>query len=915
MNISKSYNLFDFLKENVIRKPKKPTKKKENENDYDYLIKQYNNEMKDYENKKKTHTHIWNGNDNLSGIYKIDDNEISDFMNLYDDALKEGHNLHLLERHNDLEYSCLVIDIDERYNLDVNKRLHTQKHIKDIIELFNNEIKKVFEIDETNNSVLQAFVFEKEGIIKTETEVKDGIHIIYPYLISTQWEFKYIRKNILKTIPNIIKDLPLTVKPYQLVDEAVIQENAWFMYGSKKKNNKFYNLTYIFNFDMKCMVMNDTNTADFVEEHDISLSELFSIRDASKRTRTVVKQEMISKIPKSKKIRKKYVKRSSKKKQYDFEEIKQVMQIISPSRAENHNQRMEIGWILHNIDPTNNDLLELWIEFAEKIDKPNRRLKCESEWKNMKDTGLGIGTLYYFAKCDNEQLYNELIRTRLKTYIDDSIETQSDYDLSKVLHEMYKHQFVCASVKKKGEWYIFSGHRWEMMEEDTELYNKISTKMCEEYCRRLSVLNLESVNDDTTEEERENAKNKGVAMTKLILKLKTNSSKEAIMREAKKLFYNKEFLKKLNENPYLIGFENGVYDLRTKEFRDGCPEDYISMSTGIDYIPFDEEDEQWEDLKYFIYTIFPDDKMRDYFLSFLSSCLLGVNKEEKFRVWIGTGSNGKSKLEELFVSSFGDYCMKFPITLLTGRRNQAGSTNSEVVKSKGKRFCYFEEPSEGEKINAGRLKEYTGGDKLEGRGLYEKFPIEFKPQFKLSLLCNDVPDTPPTDTGIRRRMEIIEFGSKFVENPTEENEFKIDKSISEKIPNWRELFMGYLLDVYYDKYSKEGITVPEAVLKHTEEYHRQCDKYSDFMMSAIEKTKNSNDNVNITELLNEYKEYHTENNNDSKTLPTKRDFKRYLEKRYGKSRVKGDNLYNYIFRATYQKRSHGTSLSLIGSFN
>ena len=59
--------------------------------------------------KKKTHTHIWNGNDNLSGIYKINDKETKDFLNLYDDALKEGHSLHLLERHNDLEYSCLII--------------------------------------------------------------------------------------------------------------------------------------------------------------------------------------------------------------------------------------------------------------------------------------------------------------------------------------------------------------------------------------------------------------------------------------------------------------------------------------------------------------------------------------------------------------------------------------------------------------------------------------------------------------------------------------------------------------------------------------------------------------------------------------------------------------------------------------
>ena len=45
MNISNSYNLFDYLKENVIRKPKKPTKKKDDKNDYDYLIKQYNERL------------------------------------------------------------------------------------------------------------------------------------------------------------------------------------------------------------------------------------------------------------------------------------------------------------------------------------------------------------------------------------------------------------------------------------------------------------------------------------------------------------------------------------------------------------------------------------------------------------------------------------------------------------------------------------------------------------------------------------------------------------------------------------------------------------------------------------------------------------------------------------------------------
>ena len=57
-----------------------------------------------------------------------------------------------------------------------------------------------------------------------------------------------------------------------------------------------------------------------------------------------------------------------------------------------------------------------------------------------------------------------------------------------------------------------------------------------------------------------------------------------------------------------------------------------------------------------------------------------------------------------------------------------------------------------------------------------------------------------------------------------------------------------------------------------------------------------------------------ENNNDN-NLPTKRDFKRYLEKQYGKSKIKGDKMFDYKFKSTYQKVSHGNSLSLIGSFN
>jgi hypothetical protein len=194
-------------------------------------------------------------------------------------------------------------------------------------------------------------------------------------------------------------------------------------------------------------------------------------------------------------------------------------------------------------------------------------------------------------------------------------------------------------------------------------------------------------------------------------------------------------------------------------------------------------------------------------------------------------SNGKSKILELFVHSLGSYSIKFPITMLTGKRAASNACTPEVLQSKGKRFAYFEEPSENERINTGILKEYTGGDKIKTRGLH-KDPIEFKPQFKTVLLCNDVPKAPPNDTGYWRRTEVIEFKSKFCENPKESFEFPIDKNLSEKMRNWKELFMALLLDVYYKKYKKEGIKVPNEVIKFTLEYQKQCDLYSDFISNT-----------------------------------------------------------------------------------
>jgi phage/plasmid-associated DNA primase len=56
------------------------------------------------------------------------------------------------------------------------------------------------------------------------------------------------------------------------------------------------------------------------------------------------------------------------------------------------------------------------------------------------------------------------------------------------------------------------------------------------------------------------------------------------------LFYEKDFESKLDQNNYLIGFTNGVYDLANKKFRKGCPDDMIGKTLGYPYKEFDRND-------------------------------------------------------------------------------------------------------------------------------------------------------------------------------------------------------------------------------------------------------------------------------------------------------------------------------------
>ena len=63
----------------------------------------------------------------------------------------------------------------------------------------------------------------------------------------------------------------------------------------------------------------------------------------------------------------------------------------------------------------------------------------------------------------------------------------------------------------------------------------------------------------------------------------------------------------------------------------------------------------------------------------------------------------------------GDYKASCPITLITSKRSSIGSSSAEIAKLKGKRYVVMQEPSKGDVINEGIMKEITGGDPLQAQ--------------------------------------------------------------------------------------------------------------------------------------------------------------------------------------------------------
>lgn len=170
-----------------------------------------------------------------------------------------------------------------------------------------------------------------------------------------------------------------------------------------------------------------------------------------------------------------------------------------------------------------------------------------------------------------------------------------------------------------------------------------------------------------------------------------------------------------NADPWAIQVGELLIDLKTGEARQGLPADYINKASPTKWTGLETPAEQWDA---FMLSVFNgDSELVQYVQRTLGAALVGIPGQQEFYIFWGEGRNGKGTILETLKEILGEG-LASPIRsemIMDARQFGSNGPNPELLDLQGKRIVWASETREGQKLNAEKIKLFTGGDTLSSR--------------------------------------------------------------------------------------------------------------------------------------------------------------------------------------------------------
>ena len=538
-------------------------------------------------------------------------------------------------------------------------------------------------------------------------------------------------------------------------------------------------------------------------------------------------------------------------------DVLEILNGLSDKRCDNRDDWLRVGYVLSKY-PFGERLFLNFSKRSKLFNKDRHKVDWDSLQNNENnDKSVTIGTLIYWLKDDDYKLYTELSKKKkILNELDHIVNNSDRANVFNITHtELIKHSKTSIEALINHNLTITDFHNIQSPKcRRIQLYThctitgiKFKCSNCNfEYPPEIipidkhlapNIFNTLIINEDINNKDTSQIADKIREKVNLIFfnkewykydeltGLYKNQYKEQIINIidnleellhdesisnpdwfswVKKISYKKTLLEELeakcfevarfDQDPYLFGFQNGVYDLRNGTFRKALQNEYVNMTCAYDYT----EDFN-SDLAYkFLSDIFPIKEELDYAINRFSLMIEGINREQTMTFNYGfTASNGKSYLMERIKNAMGDYGDSFSVNLLTNKMKGAGESNSTLINFKNKRFLYCSEPEAGAKLNTNFIKILTG-DEIKARGLYASKEEIIKATYNIYACCNVLPSFDTYDEGISRRIRLLDYKTRFCEEPKKKNEKRIKKYTMEEEA---EIELG-LLHIFIENYNK-----------------------------------------------------------------------------------------------------------------
>jgi putative DNA primase/helicase len=450
-----------------------------------------------------------------------------------------------------------------------------------------------------------------------------------------------------------------------------------------------------------------------------------------------------------------------------IEDVRAALQFLA-AEADDYDSWIRVGLALKGLEQAGwpGEARELWHEFSKRSAKYDFD-EAEGKWSSFDPTTITYKTIFELAQTRGwvnprsaEAIAQVQTTSGGATRVD-----RTDAGNMALLAELTMGNL--RYVPERRAWLLWDGQRW-VVDEHGVAAQGAALRVAEHYHQQVVEMGERAKADGLDDKERKHLEQVAESIKKWATQCRSKRSIDNMLALAKSDLRFTLSVLLLDKDPWLLGVENGVVDLRTGLLRDAAREDYVTRRATVSYDP-DAKAPRWTSFIGEVtgrpdgrggYT--PRPELASYLQLGLGYGLTGTTGEQKMFMAVGEGSNGKNVLLDTLQSIMGDYCVTVPPEALMAVRGDGDAERPSPVAATlaGARLAISSESKDGQRLDVALVKRHTGGGYMTARFMREN-SFRFEITHKLWLMTNHRPALDHLDDAMRGRLHLIPFDMRW----------------------------------------------------------------------------------------------------------------------------------------------------------